>query len=162
MSLRQSTLLLKAQVSMCIVSKRGIAFSLPFEIFIYIPILPHQQYNLLFHSCRFSLLTFLFFSPSYLSLLPFLPPFVLLSSSFCPPVLFISPFFYLLYTLLLSGRPHSTLVSSFFSIMVFHLCSLSSFQMQPDFCFLLATVYDCMACPVFFRFQHLQEMSREL
>lgn len=49
----QSSLPLQAEVSMCIVSKRVIAFSLPFEIFIYIPILPHQRYNFLFQPRRF-------------------------------------------------------------------------------------------------------------
>lgn len=59
----QSSSLLKEEVSMCIVLKHVIAFSLSFEIFIYIPILPHQHFNLLlFNPCSFSLLTFQFFS----------------------------------------------------------------------------------------------------
>lgn len=61
---------------------RCVKVSLPFEIFIYIPFVPHQHYNLLFYPCSSGLLTFPL-SP-LLSHQLFLLPFVLLFSSSTP------------------------------------------------------------------------------
>lgn len=105
---------------------------------------PHQHYNLPFHSCSFSLLTFQFFP---FSLLPSLPP------AFCPPVLFIHPSLYSVFFCFPPPLFSLTLPLLLF-IIVFHLC------MQPDLWFLLVTVYDWFSLSS--RFQHLQEMSREL
>lgn len=117
----QSSSLLKKQVSMCIVSKRVIAFSLPCEIFIHAPILPHQHYNLFFFiPTAFSLLTFHFFpslavsSCCLLSSCPFSysvslsPPLLFLVFNFLPPSSFFPflPFFILNATRLLVPISH--------------------------------------------------------
>lgn len=104
----QSSSLLKAEVSMCIVSKHVIAFSLPFEIFIYIPILPHQQYCTIFFFITAAFpATFQFFPLLSCHLFP----------PFCPPVLFICPLFYA-----------SSLLSSpiFLTDLLHSLCPFSS------------------------------------
>lgn len=144
---------------MCIVSKRGIAFSLPFEIFIYIPILPHQHYNLLFHPFRFSLLTFLLFPPPisiscHLLLLPFIPLFCSSAPSSTYSLLsFPPPLFSPVVLILPSSRPF------------FYHClpPLLPFSIS-NATRLLVPISHCvwLARPVFSRFQHLQEMSREL
>lgn len=116
--------LLKAEVSMCIVSERVIALSLPFEISIYIPIPPHHHYNLLCHPRSSSLLTFPLFPLLSLAISP---------HYLCPPVFFISPFA-CLFSLLSSSTFLTGLSQSLLclSIVALLLCSLSSFQMQPD------------------------------
>lgn len=100
------------KVSVCIVSKRVVAFTLPLEIFIYIPILPHRNYNLLSHPRSFSLLTF-----------PFFPlPFVLL---FCSFYLF-SPFLTSLPHPIYSYSSSSSLSSSSASLCFNFKCSQTS------------------------------------
>lgn len=135
--------------SMCVVSKCRCL-----EIFIYIPFVPHQHYNLLFYPCSSSLLTFPL-SP-LLSHNLFLLPFVLLFSpstpyftyslSFPPPLFSLLPL--IRFTSASSPLPSSSAPFFFVSNATRSLVRISH-------CVWLAH-------PVSSRFQHLQEMSREL
>lgn len=141
---------------MCILSKRVIAFILPFEISIFIPILPHQHYNHLFHPGSFSLLTFHFFVSSL--------PISLAISSCC----LLTDCFVHQPLLLLIRSPFSPVFLLLFFLSHFTLSPPSHhglppllpplFQKQLHFWFLLATVYDwlvlcfsdsniCRRCP---------------
>lgn len=102
---------------------------LHFEICIYIPVLPHQDYTHLFHPC--SPLTF-HFSPSRRHF--FLWP-------FCPPVLFIRPFF---NSFFLSSTPAFVLLDFLSYVQLFFLLFIIVCLL---FCHLhFKNIYTCSSC----------------